>query len=277
MTKKYFVFHHLGLGDHFVMNGFIHFLLLKEKPVEIKMVCKLHNEETLRKLYESTPQVTFHFVNDAIDMHPKDDPLRILNMYIGQGYQYIGFGVHSLNERGKDYLTLDKSWANCFYLQYGLDPKFRWSLFKLPSELENSINLAKNVIEKVGQRYCILHDDPSRDFKLEYTKVKALLKEDGLGDLPIIYVGKDRYNYGLIENANNPDVKDILVPQTMFDYCHLLAFAEVCHMMDSSVALLLDNLQVRPDQKRYMHEYAKAGEILSTDGLFQKEWKIIKE
>ncbi len=274
MGKKYFVAHHLGLGDHFVMNGFIHLLLMDNDIEEILLVVKEHNLKTVEKMYQGFDIIKFFPIKTLEDLLPVDDGARVIGKYLDNGYLYLGFGVHGTN---RQYLELDKSWANCFYKQHGVDPTFRWKLFKFPSNLDNSIALTTKVIEKIGTNYIVLHDDPSRGFKLKYEAVKRFLKEDGHDNLPIVYLGKDRYNHPLIEGCNNPILQEELQTETLYDYSHLLANASACHMMDSSVALLLDYLPVRNNQKRYMLEYAKAGEILSTEGLFQKEWLTITD
>jgi hypothetical protein len=217
--------------------------------------------------------ISFLCFKDLDDLYPQEDPnSKIVNL-LSKGYGYLGFGVHGPN---RQYLELDKSWAACFYKQYGVDPSLRWSKFKYPKDMSNSLQLAKKVISEVGPDYIILHDDPSRGFNLNAAYVIEKLIDDKCDKMPIIYLGKDRYKYDLIEGCVNP-ILDIQT-ETLYDYCHLLANARACHMMDSSVALLLDFLpEVNIHQKRYMHEYAKVGEILSTEGLFQKEWVCIKE
>jgi len=269
MGKKFLVLHHLGLGDHFVMNGFIHFLRLQEKPEEILLVVKEHNLKTVVKMYEGCTEIDFYPIKDMDDLYPKEEPHKKIAGLIDQGYLYIGFGVHGNNNK---YLELDTSWANCFYKQMGLDSSIRFKLFHFPSNLEPSVAIVKAVVEKVGPKYIVIHDDPSRGFVLKYSAIKRFLKEDSMEELPIIYLGKDRYKMPLIDGGVNPDVGEIVKTETLYDYCHLLANATACHMMDSSVALLLDLLQTKEGQKRYMHEYAKVGEILSTENLFQKDW-----
>lgn len=274
MSKKFFVCHHLGMGDHFVMNGFIHFLLVSGTAEEILLVVKEHNLPSVQKMYQGFDKVKFFPIKSLADIHPPEDGGLVINKYIEQGYGYLGFGVHSGNTK---YLELDTSWANCFYKQHGVDPTFRWKFFKFPENLDKSVELVKKVVEKVGHNYVVIHDDPSRGFKIKYNAVKRFLKEDGLENYPIVYLGKNRYASPLIEGSNSPDLSKELETETLYDYCHLLANAISCHMMDSSIALLLDYLPVRQDQKRYMHEYAKVGEILSTEGLFQKEWLTLTD
>jgi hypothetical protein len=271
MDKKFFVVHHLGLGDHLVMNGFVH-MLLQQNPKEILLVCKAHNVKSVEKMYNGYPTVKLYSIKDLADLYPTENPLQKITDILAKGYEYIGFGVHGNN---RNYLELDKSWANCFYKQYGLDPTMRWKLFKFPVNMDRSVELASSIIHKIGANYIVVHDDPSRGFVLDYSKIKKYLVDNGSDKMPVVYLGKDRYKSPLIEGCDNPNVQDEIQTETLYDYSHLLVNAKECHMMDSSIALLTDLLPLRKDQKRYMHEYAKVGEILTTEGLFQNEWNII--
>jgi hypothetical protein len=272
MSKKILVLHHLGLGDHFVMNGFVHLLLDNEAPSELLLVVKNHNLQTVQKMYDGYP-VKFYAIKDLDELFPRDDPMKKIGDLLKDGYNYLGFGVHG---QDRNYLNLDVSWAACFYKQYGVDPSLRWSMFRYPKNMDGSIELADKILKEVGPNYIIVHDDPSREFGLNSARVIEQLIQDGHDKMPIVYLGKNRYVYPLIEDTVSPVLN--FETETLYDYCHLLANATACHMMDSSAALLLDFLpETRAGQKRYMHEYAKVGEILSTEGLFQKEWVRFKD
>jgi hypothetical protein len=224
-------------------------------------------------MYSGYDKIKLYLVKDVHEIHPQYNPLEVINKQIEKGYKYVGFGVHSFNNK---YITLDKSWANCFYLQYNLDYTLRWTKFKFPKDSQLSLKTATSIIDKIGPKYVVLHDDPSRNFTLDYEKVKYLLEKDDMLNYPIVYLGKDRYKHPLIQGLNNPEIIELSQTETLYDYCHLIANASACHMMDSSIALLLDYIDTRDTQKKYMHEYAKVGEILSTEGLFQKPWEILK-
>ena len=266
MSKKILIVHHLGLGDHLVMNGFVHMLLENESPDEMLMVVKEHNIKTVEKMYNGYP-VKFCTIKGLDELFEK-----ITNL-LKDGYLYLGFGVHGSNPK---YLELDVSWAACFYKQYSVDPSLRWKMFRYPKNMDGSFELANKIIKEVGPDYVIVHDDPSRGFNLNGKSVLEKMIQDRHDKMPIVYLGKNRYAYPLIDDTVSPVLS--FQTETLYDYCHLLANARACHMLDSSVALLLDFLpDTRDGQKRYMHEYAKVGEILSTEGLFQKEWMCLKD
>jgi hypothetical protein len=248
------------------MNGFVHMLLDNESPDEMLMVVKEHNLKTVEKMYNGYP-VKFCTIKGLDELFEKVTTL------LKDGYLYLGFGVHGRNPK---YLDLDVSWASCFYKQYGVDPSLRWTKFKYPKNMNGSFELANKIIKEVGPDYIIVHDDPSRGFNLNGKRVLEQMIQDRHDKMPIVYLGKNRYLYPLIEHTLSPVLT--FETETLYDYCHLLANARACHMLDSSIALLLDFLpDTRDGQKRYMHEYAKVGEILSTEGLFQKEWVCLKD
>jgi hypothetical protein len=256
------------------MNGFVHVFLNQFQAEEVLLLCKKHNESTVAKMYEEYPQVTLYCVDDVFDFFIRDDPMARVRQFAELGYQYVGVGSHSGDP---NYLKLDPCWANCFYKQYQMDPTIRWTHWRLPKNIPHAESNLTAIVNALGPDYVILHDDPSRNFVLQYEAVKQLMKKDGTESLPILYLGKNRYKYPLIQGFNNPEIHDVIQVETLYDYALLLMNAKGCHMMDSSVALLLDFLPCRQDQMRYMHEYAKVGEILSTEGLFQKQWIRLKD
>jgi hypothetical protein len=253
------------------MNGCIHYLLNNYE--EIRLIVKDHNMKTVEKMYEGYPKITLEPFPCKFGTLDVDALISTIKTNLAKGYSYLGFGVHGNNQ---NYISLDKCWANCFYMQYGLPKEIRWTHFKFPQSLEKGKELAEAVMRRIGSQYIVLHDDPSRGFKLDHSVVMQTLQKDGLESLPIVYIGKNRYSYPLVEGANNPEIPELSTTETLYDYCYLLANAQSCHMMDSSCALLLDYMQTRPEQKKYMHEYAKAQEILSTEGLFQQTWHTLR-
>jgi hypothetical protein len=91
---------------------------------------------------------------------------------------------------------------------------------------------------------------------LDYNKITDWISKESLNHLPVIYLGYNRYNYPLVKNINNIDVSDILESSSMFDYIDILRNAKVCHMMNSSFALLLDHMTTtcRHDQHRVIYQ-----------------------
>ena len=78
MQKKLLVLHHLGLGDHFVMNGFVHLLLEKEKPSELLLIVKEHNLKTVQKMYDGFSEIKFYVIKDLEELFPRENPTKKL-------------------------------------------------------------------------------------------------------------------------------------------------------------------------------------------------------
>jgi len=57
--SKYFVLPHLGLGDQFIMNGFVHFLREQLNATNVLILAKEHQSATLAELYSGYPEVSF--------------------------------------------------------------------------------------------------------------------------------------------------------------------------------------------------------------------------
>ncbi len=267
--KKFLILGHLGLGDQFLMNGFVHFLRKIENPDTILVVCKTPMKPTLDKLYSdwSTTIQTLP-VNDDHEISPLfgANPA-VLQSYKDQGFQLLLCGVHSGSNL---YRTLHPScWAHGFYMQHNVPYWIRYSEFLLPQENPASQALYQAITQQIGPNYIILHDDPQRDLILPYDEIRQTLRQIKHHDLPILYLGKDRYKHALVPTANNPNVESLLRVENVLDYSTLLYNATACFMMDSSLAILLDLLQPPPHQ--YRKSYSRYKDF-PTQGLYQSIW-----
>jgi hypothetical protein len=268
--RKYFLLPHLGLGDQFLMNGFVHYLRTTFFPDEIMIVCKAPQLKTLQELYQEYPIVKFHPIENDIEISPAygAGPDKLMS-YVSQGYHLILFGTHSAQ---RNYLKLHPtSWASGFYAQHGIPYWMRFSHWHLPPTAQYDA-LHQQLTQRIGKDYILLHDDPSRDLRLPYEAIQAILQKHQLQNLPIIYLGKDRYNYPLLPHpANNPHVADILKVDSALSYSSIMKNAKACFMMDSSMAILLDMLQPSPQQLRYSYSRYRQ---FPTQGLYQTVWEF---
>lgn len=167
--KEIIVYHHLGLGDHFICNGLVNFL--SENVDKLYLVCKEHNFETISCLYKENDSVEIL----KIKKEPQDIELfaRVNNIRILQ----IGF---------KDFNnpTFDVS----FYSQLNLDFSLRYSKFKLPNYIQNSQNLYNTLVTKMP--YCLISQSCSdKDFDLQIdTDLHKIYIHKGLTDNLLDYV-----------------------------------------------------------------------------------------
>lgn len=266
--KKFLILGHLGLGDQFLMNGLVHYLRKNQDPQTILIVCKNPMKSTLEKLYEDWPSIQTLAVQDDKDISPVFGAnTDVLQQYKDDGFQILFLGVHSGTNV---YKSLHPScWAHGFYMQYGIPYWIRYSEFQLPQQNSASQALYQSITQQIGPNYILIHDDPARDLILPYEEIRQTIQQKNYQELPILYLGKDRYNQPLLPHANNPNIPLLTHVETVLEYCTLLYNATACFMMDSSLAILLDLL--RPPTNQYRKSYSRYKEF-PTQGLYQSVW-----
>lgn len=135
--KQTILYHHLGLGDHFVCNGLVH--KVSESYDTIYLPCKSHNYETVEYLYSESPKIKV-FKVDANEYGEVDMFSTIMHLPI----LLIGFHHHN-----------PLNWDKSFYDQIGLDFSERYNSFSLPKKYPD------NLIEPLDKDYILVHDQAS--------------------------------------------------------------------------------------------------------------------
>ena len=258
---RYLVLGHLGIGDHIMMNGLIHHLVKitdSEELEEVRiMAADDYRKGTLVHLYEEFPFVRFHWMQSV----PDDEVFKKVNNMQpctpieidGKEYIVFAFGLHSYLKN--NWLLPGHTWIDAMYTYpLNIPPKVRFTEFQCPRNLERAKQKYDTLCQRLGtSTFVLLHDDPSRDRFMNYELVTTLLKNDGMSDYPIVYLGKDRYSYPTIEGFPTIPLGTLLDCVSLFDLTYIVKAAAACHLMDSSIACLVDVLQV--ESKLYMHSY----------------------
>lgn len=255
-------FPHQGIGDQIIMNGCVHFLREVMNVNEIKIITKKnYSVSTLQHLYSDFPSITFYFIETKTDSILDDPLIRHINnkpfLYKieldSKEYCLANFGSHSQNPQ---YEIPGVSWADAFYIRTGIDPTIRFRMFQLPSNMTKSKSMYQKLIEKIGtNQYILIADDPSRNRKIHTTLFHTILDQNKNKELPVLYLGLHRYSMPLQPNVYNIDVSEIFQTDSILNYADVLQYATECHMVDSSLACLLDVLPLAP-KHLYMHMYA---------------------
>lgn len=260
---------HLGLGDFIQMNGLIHTLIESFQHFSLEEICLVacnnHSKPSLLHLYSDYPMVTFYWMDTTksitedplfklVDKQPAGSVISVDNKL----YMTYTFGLHSPLihwENWKKWEMCGLTWVESLYLvPLCINPLNRYTKFHLPSDLSRAIQKYENLLEILGTTdYILVHDDPSRDRIMRKEILCKILEQDSMKSLPVIYLGKKRYNYPLIDGLSNPDVSQILECDSIFDLVFILKHAKALHLMDSSMACLVDILNIQ--SKLYMHSY----------------------
>jgi len=146
--SSFCIYHHLGLGDHFICNGLVRELIKdKEEPY---LFVKHHNLETVSQMYEDT-NLQFASVKEDND---------VLN-YCRKGVSgmQVGFGD----------LTQHDAFDKQFYRLAGVPFEKRWTSFKINrhKKKENSLIYGLNLPEK----FALVHEDESRGYVIDRNKI----------------------------------------------------------------------------------------------------------
>lgn len=248
-----FLLPHLGLGDQFIMNGYVHYLLDTFPEIqEICIVAKSFTHSTLKHLYSDYSKITFYLIEekdeatgstwyttDALLKQLNRAPFGIQFKYNEKIYILHNFGCHS----SLPFHIHKTNWADAFYQQANVDPKLRLD-FRFPSHMNKSKELYSRVIESIqSTKYILLHEDTTRLKSLNKVVVRQILKENNTLDLPVLYLGRNRYNYPLHETLNNKGSNDLLQVDSILEYTDLIKNATECHFIDSSIGVLTDSIE----------------------------------
>jgi hypothetical protein len=146
--SEFYVYHHLGLGDHFICNGLVRELI--KNKVEPYLFVKHHNLETVSQMFEDT---NLQFV-------PVKDDSDVLN-YCRNGVSgmQVGFGD----------LTQHDAFDKQFYRLAGVPFEKRWTSFRINrhKKKENSLIYGLNLPEK----FALVHEDESRGYVIDRNKI----------------------------------------------------------------------------------------------------------
>ena len=123
MSGQIYIYHHLGLGDHFHCNGVVRFLLKnKYKNKEVNLFAKKKYFEMVKFMYRDLDNLKII----AITNNEKDEPKEI-NSFVKSNdkIERIGFDYFLMNkDKGK---TIDI----LFYEQFKINYTDRFKLTKI--------------------------------------------------------------------------------------------------------------------------------------------------
>ena len=260
------------------MNGLIHILI---KLFNINDLCLIirnnYSVKTIEHMYSDFPMISLYKVSDE-----ENDPIYTQLNRAQQGVQitlndkqYMGFnfGLHSVLYLVCYNLTSEMNWIDFLYeYPFRLHSHIRFTEFCCPKDMTRAAQKYFQLQEKIGNKpYVIVHDDPPREKKIDSDVIKLILKNDGMIEYPIVYLGLDRYKLPLFDGLNNPNLNDVMSCESLFDLLLVLQNAAACHLVDSSIACLVDVANIQT--KLYCHCYAP-----HTGGGFTRHpWvKVIK-
>jgi len=159
--KRLIVHHHLGLGDHLICNGLVHYLLEAFELECLYLVCTKANAPTVRFLYADEPRIKI------LDF---DWPKLSQQDFVYLAANQLAVPVLTIVARSSDNFDVE------FYQSLGVPFEVRWSHFRLPAVMTSAQNFYRQHIRH--ERFCLV-------------AAKSRVNEHHLTietDLPIYYV-----------------------------------------------------------------------------------------
>jgi len=220
-TKAY-VYTHLGLGDHFWMNGSIR--LLATCYDEVMVVCKKNNEAVVRAMYADDPCITFHLIHDDADLFPFSIKKYHL---IDQGFDVYSCGYHTDDPKIYDFPL-------SFYDDMKMPRSVRTSYFYVPT-LSESKELC------INGDYILIHQQSSQKHidifrQLEKTNPNTLILDINTNHYPVGHA------YNLIAET--------VVNKPMLHYKNLIENAKEIHCIESSFYCFCSHLDLSKVEKK---------------------------
>ena len=221
---KAFVYSHLGLGDHFWMNGAVRYLATCYD--QILVVVKKNNEATVRSMYADDPSILFQVIDDDSQLHPFSIKKHFL---IDQGYNIYSCGYHTENPNIYDF-------PYSFYDDMGLAREIRTSYFHIPVYQE-SVDLY-NSVKNLTKEYILLHEQSSQKTLDIYSSLNQ--------SIPILDINKNHYNKDHIFY----EIAELVINKPMIFYKNLIEAATEVHCLESSFYCFASHLDLSKVEKK---------------------------
>jgi len=199
---------HMGLGDHIACNGLIRYL---SDTYDLTVCTKHIYLENLQYMFRDLPNVNFLTGEDDSDVVRQLHGNVIRLGYFNTPYPELS----------------DPMFDRAFYKDAGVDYSVMRDRFFILRDFFLEDKLYKQVVDYLGtDDYIVVHDDPSRNYKIHVQTDKA-----------IFYIGKGRTP---VEG------------KTIFEYRKVITNAKEYHGFDSSFMWMIELWKI-PVKNKYIH------------------------
>ena len=174
--KSICIYHHLGLGDHFVCNGLVRTIADRDKVDFLYLPTKKHNFSTVSQMYSDDRRIICLPVNTDEQVYQLPQ-LKVISSFYRVGFE---------NCRATD-------WDISFYDSMSVSFDVRWSGWKCTRNYYRE----KILLEKLGidEPYVLIHDTGSiGKYDLKINTTDRLLRIEPITDNLLDW-------YGIIEGA----------------------------------------------------------------------------
>lgn len=167
------IYHHLGLGDHFVCNGLVRKIVDKDNPDFLYLPTKRNNFATVSQMYSDDRRIICLPVNDDRDVY------FLPQLNNGSKVYYVGF------EKCRHF-----DWDVSFYDSVNIPFECRWNRFSVNRNFDKEVEIKKILGLKQDEKFILVHDECSdQKFSLEITNNCRIVKVEKITDSLIDWCG----------------------------------------------------------------------------------------
>ena len=259
---------HLGIKDQIISFGIVKHYSSIYKNVYLFYK---NNIETLNCMYDKLKNIKLINLEDDAIISPYYLNDGHLFKTLKNNINFITLGYHNLDSKynylNKVNIDKDNRWLknadNCmeaFYRDSNIDYSIKNKIFKdltfLNRNYKKENELYEKLISLIGKDYIIVHEDLSKNYKLNYDLIKNFKKYS------IFYFGSKKSELAGIYSKN------------LYDYGTIFENSKEIHIFDSSTAILVDFLNINTKKtKLFLHIYPKI--INNSIGLYKANWTKI--
>lgn len=201
----YYIYHHLGLGDHFICNGLVREIVKSKPDDQFVLLCKDRNYVTVSAMYKDLDSLYVQSLpTEKADLIAKD--------LVSEKDYKIG------HEKLIHYMRKNSCFFDeAFYLQMNVPFEKRWESFKISRDpIQEDILFQVFGVHK-DENYAFIHDDPVRGFMISEK-----------------YIGNIKTVHPVLGITNN-----------MLHYAKIIENASSIHCIDSSFRCFLETLPLK--------------------------------
>jgi len=202
-----YIYHHLGLGDHIILNGFVRSYL--DQYDRIFLFSKPGNSKNVKRMYKD--------ISDKLKVISLDDKgvREFMNMFRSHKYLIVGHTGDFF--RRIDDPNSEKTFDQLFYEDHQIPFDDKWNKFHLERDTEREKEVYYDILGlKDDSEFIFLHESNERPINQEIPSNIKIIRPDNMS------VG-------------------------IFDYLFTIEKAKQVHVMNSSFMNLIDCIQLRED------------------------------
>ena len=245
--KKFYILHHLGMGDHLHCNGMVRHIRETLLPEwDICLFSWQRNFKNVEYMYRDDSSIeVVPLVDDVNEMWQVEDHVLEENQFVEEHQMLlIGYSNFPKIKTENPEYTCDQ----CFYKQIDIPYEHRFDKFYFEREPKEEERVFNKLVPE-GKEYVFVHDNPSKGYTIDVDKIDQ--------------------KYEIVNND---------ITESIFHFSKILENASEIHCIESSFRCFIEGLDTSK-AKHYFHPVNTEFSKFDNDNLgtgTSKEWTLVK-